>query len=195
MRRIFIVGGIALGVVVFGAMLTAWWLLRGSLPQLDGRAALAAVSPRADVVIERDADGVVTVRGADHDDVAYGLGYAHAQDRFFQMDLARRLAAGELAELLGASVGEQDRRARIFRLRAVARRVIAEATPAQRAWIMAYAAGVNAGLESLQVRPWEYLLLRQNPAAWRAEDSVLVIHSMWWFLQYQALIDDIPFTI
>lgn len=192
MRRIFIVGGIALGVVVFGAMLTAWWLLRGSLPQLDGRAALAAVGPRADVVIERDADGVVTVRGADHDDVAYGLGYAHAQDRFFQMDLARRLAAGELAELLGASVGEQDRRARIFRLRAVARRVIAEATPAQRAWIMAYAAGVNAGLESLQVRPWEYLLLRQNPAAWRAEDSVLVIHSMWWFLQYQALIDDIP---
>ena len=110
MRRIFIVGGIALGVVVFGAMLTAWWLLRGSLPQLDGRTALAAVGPRADVVIERDADGVVTVRGADHDDVAYGLGYAHAQDRFFQMDLARRLAEGPLVhveERAGADSGEK----------------------------------------------------------------------------------------
>ncbi len=192
MRKIFIVGAITLGVLVVGAMATGWWLLRGSLPQLDGRASLAAAGPRAAVTIERDVDGIVTVRGADHDDVAYGLGYAHGQDRFFQMDLARRLAAGELAALLGASVSEQDRRARIFRLRTVARRVIAEATPAQRAWVMAYAAGVNAGLESLQVRPWEYLLLRQKPEAWRAADSVLVIHSMWWFLQFQALIDDIP---
>jgi penicillin amidase len=192
MRKVFIVGVIVVGVVVVGLTATGWWLLRGSLPQLDGRASLAAAGPRAEVAIERDADGIVTVRGADHGDVAYGLGYAHAQDRFFQMDLARRLAAGELAALLGASVSEQDRRARIFRLRAVARRVIADATPVQRAWIEAYAAGVNAGLESLDVRPWEYLLLRQKPAAWRAEDSVLVIHSMWWFLQYQALIDDIP---
>jgi len=191
MRRVLIVGLIAVAVIVVGSCATAWWLLQGSLPQLDGRASLAEGGPRAEVTIERDADGIATVRGTDHHDVAYGLGYAHAQDRFFQMDLARRLAAGELSGLLGASVVEQDERARIFRLRAVARRVMVDATPAQQAWMQAYADGVNAGLESLSVRPWEYLLLRQNPEAWRAEDSVLVIHSMWWFLQYQVLVDDI----
>lgn len=96
MRRVLIVGLIAVGVIVVGSCATAWWLLRGSLPQLDGRASLAEGGPRAEVTIERDADGIATVRGTDHHDVAYGLGYAHAQDRFFQMDLARRLAAGEL---------------------------------------------------------------------------------------------------
>lgn len=192
MRKGFIVGLLVVGMIVGGALGSAWWLLHGSLPQLDGTAVLAGAGPRARVTLERDADGIVTVRGEDSNDVAFGLGYAHAQDRFFQMDLSRRLAAGELAALLGASMTEQDRRARAFRLRAVARRVIADATPAQRAWLEAYASGVNAGVESLTVRPWEYLLLRQNPAAWRAEDSILTIHAMWWFLQYQALIDDIP---
>lgn len=192
MRKAVIVGLLVVGVIVVGALGSAWGLLRGSLPQLDGIAVLAGAGPRAKVTLERDADGIVTVRGEDSSDVAFGLGYAHAQDRFFQMDLSRRLAAGELAALLGASMTDQDRRARTFRLRAVARRVIADATPPQRAWLEAYTRGVNAGLESLAVRPWEYLLLRQNPAAWRAEDSILTIHAMWWFLQYSALIDDIP---
>jgi penicillin amidase len=170
----------------------AWWALRGSLPQLDGSVAARSEGPQARVVVERDAEGIPTIRGETFDDVAYGLGYSHAQDRFFQMDLSRRLAAGELAALLGEGVVGQDRRARLFRLRAVARRVIADATPAQRAWLDAYARGVNAGLESLDVRPWEYLLLRADPERWRPEDSILVVHSMWWFLQYDTLLDDIP---
>ncbi|MFM8586591.1 MAG: penicillin acylase family protein [Gammaproteobacteria bacterium] len=178
-------------VVVVFVVGTAWWALRGSLPMLDGDVVTTEAGPQADARIERDADGVVTVVGNDVFDVAYAMGYAHGQDRFFQMDLSRRLAAGELAALLGKGLVAQDERARIFRLRKVAQQVIADATPTERSWFEAYTRGVNAGLGSLSARPWEYFLLRSTPERWRAEDSVLVVHSMWWFLQYESLVDEV----
>lgn len=183
------VGG--LFVLVLLGVLVGGWLLRGSLPQLDGSHVVDAGGPESDVTLERDAGGVLTVRGERWTDVAFGLGWAHAQDRFFQMDLSRRLAAGELSALLGESLVGQDEKARVFRLRAVARAVIADASPAQREWIEAYTRGVNRGLDALAVRPWEYLLLRQTPEPWRAEDSILVIQAMWWQLQYETLRDEI----
>ena len=183
-----VAGSLLLAVLLAAAV---WWLLRGSLPQLSGQIPVPVDGLGAAVTITRDAAGVPSVSGRSFADVAFGLGYAHAQDRYFQMDLSRRLAAGELSALLGASTLEQDRAARRFRLRSVAREVIADATPAQREWIEAYTRGVNRGLDSLRVRPWEYLLLRQEPTAWLAEDSILVIHAMWWQLQHQNLASEI----
>jgi penicillin G amidase len=173
-----------IAAVALLAFLFGGWLLRSSLPQLDGEVAAAAGAPDAEVVIERDAGGATTVRGADMAAVAYGLGFAHAQDRFFQMDLSRRLSSGELSALLGEQMLAQDRKARPFRFRRVAKDVVADATPAQRAVLEAYTRGVNRGLESLRVRPWEYILLRATPQPWRPEDSILVVHAMWWQLQY-----------
>ena len=73
------------------AFATAWWLLRGSLPQLEGTIPLAGLS--APVSIERDALGVVTIDAANETDMARALGYVHAQERFFEMDLMRRIKA------------------------------------------------------------------------------------------------------
>ena len=98
-------------------------------------------------------------------DLAWATGFLHAQDRFFEMDLSRRLAAGELSELVGRVALEQDRKARLFRFRSVAREVVAQATPEQRALLEAYTRGVNAGLARLRARPWEYWLLGQPPGA------------------------------
>ena len=100
--------------------------MRQSLPQIEGTATAPALGSEA--TIERDARGIPVITAATRADLAYALGYAHAQDRFFQMDLSRRLAAGELSELFGAVALRQDRRTRRFGFRAVARRVI-EATP------------------------------------------------------------------
>ena len=180
-----------LGIVVCLAIAfgLAWWALRQSLPQLDGTANAPALG--AEATIERDVRGIPVIAAATRADVAYALGYAHAQDRFFQMDLSRRLAAGELSELFGALALKQDTRTRRFGFRAVARRVLERSPDGERAIIDAYANGVNAGLASLRGRPWEYLLLRAQPRAWLPEDSVLVVHSMWWQLQYGMLRDEI----
>ena len=180
-------GLLILAAAVVVAIIAAWWAVRGSLPDLDGKLETATGELTADVRIERDTDGAPTIRGRSFPDVAYGLGVAHAQDRFFQMDLSRRLAAGELAALLGPTLVGQDKSARVFRLREVARQVVADSTAEQRAWIEAYTRGVNAGLASLDARPWEYWLLRQKPAEWRVEDSILVVHAMWWQLQHESI--------
>ena len=180
-------GALILAVLLVVTIAAAWWGLRGSLPDLAGGIEAPVGALTADVRIERDVDGAPTIRGRSFADVAFGLGFTHAQDRYFQMDLSRRLAAGELAALLGPTLVGQDKSARVFRLREVARQVINDSTAEQRVWIEAYTRGVNAGLGSLKVRPWEYLLLRQKPAEWLVEDSILVVHAMWWQLQHESI--------
>jgi len=184
MRTLKLIGAAA-AVLVLAALGTAYGLLRASLPQLDGRVHLPGLS--APVSIARDALGVPTIEARDRVDLAYATGFVHGQDRFFQMDLGRRLAAGELSELFGPVAVDQDRKTRLFRFRTVARQVVAAATPPQRAVLEAYARGVNAGLASLGARPWEYWLLGQAPAPWRSEDSTLVVYAMWWDLQADGL--------
>lgn len=167
------------------AVLAAWLALRASLPQVEGRQQVAGLSGR--VLIERDADGVPVIRGANRLDVARATGFVHAQERFFQMDLSRRAAAGELAALLGPPLLDTDRRLRVHRFRARALQLLQGAGAADRALLEAYAAGVNSGLGTLAVRPFEYLLLRARPQAWRPEDSLLVAYAMWIDLQGSAV--------
>lgn len=168
--------------VILAPLAIVHGVLRESLPQLDGD--MAHMGVLASVTIDRDTRGVPTIEAANRVDLAYGTGFVHGQDRFFQMDLLRRLAAGELSELFGEPALDQDRKARIFRFRTVARESLRMATPEQRAVLEAYARGVNAGLSGLHSRPWEYWLLRSVPTDWRPEDTILVSLAMWWDLQY-----------
>ncbi|MGH8278000.1 MAG: penicillin acylase family protein [Gammaproteobacteria bacterium] len=181
MKRI-ILGAVSVAIVAaIAALLAAVVFLRGSAPQLDGTVKLAGLS--APVMVTRDALGVPTITAANADDMARVLGFLHAQDRFFQMDLLRRLAGGELAALVGPAAVKVDEEHRLFRLRAVAEQVLARDTPGQRALLRAYAEGVNAGLATLKARPFEYALLRQRPQPWRPEDSVMVLFAMYFDLQ------------
>ncbi len=177
--------GAALALLLVAALALAFGALRASLPSLDGDIRQPALS--APVRITRDARGVPTIEAANRADLAYATGFVHAQDRFFQMDLSRRLAAGELAELFGKVALGQDRQTRLFRFRSIAREVVAAGTAEQRQVLQAYTRGVNAGLAGLLGRQWEYWLLGQAPAPWRPEDTVLVEYAMWWDLQANGL--------
>jgi penicillin amidase len=171
----------AVAVVILLPVAIVHGVLRDSLPKLDGTVPTAGL--RAPVKIQRDALGVVTLEAANRVDLAYATGFVHGQDRYFQMDLSRRFAAGELSELFGKVALEQDRQTRLFRFRTLAGEVVQQASADQRAILEAYTNGVNAGLQSLHSRPWEYWVLGGPPAAWKAEDTILVVYSMWWDLQ------------
>ena len=99
-----------------------------------------------DIRIERDAAGIPTVTAHSRADLAYGTGFVHGQDRFFQMDLTRRRAAGELSEIVGPSTIEVDKRSRFHRFRSRARRVMGRMTAEEAELVSAYVGGVNAGL-------------------------------------------------
>jgi penicillin amidase len=183
-RRVLKALLIALLVILVAAVAGAFWAgsrVRASLPRLDGTQQLSGLT--APVRVERDQLGIPSIRGATREDVARALGFLHAQDRFFQMDLARRRAAGELAALVGARALALDHEIRIHRFRAEAHRAMEVLTPENRRIVNAYADGVNAGLASLGAPPFEYLLLRQQPERWQAEDSFLVVLSMFITLQ------------
>ena len=105
--------GAACALLILAALTGAWLCLRGSLPVLDGRVSAPGLS--APVSITRDARGVPTISAANRTDLAWATGFVHAQDRFFEMDLSRRLAAGELSELVGEVALPQDRNAQIGR--------------------------------------------------------------------------------
>ena len=163
-----------LSIAAIGA---AYFLVRASLPQVDGEVLTDGVS--AAVTIERDAAGIPTITANNRHDLAYATGYVHGQDRFFQMDLTRRNAAGELAELFGAAALPVDKRHRFHRFRARAQRIVDGLSPERRRLVDAYTRGVNDGVSSLGARPFEYLLTRNEPAPWRAEDAILAVYTMY----------------
>ncbi|MED5526424.1 MAG: penicillin acylase family protein [Pseudomonadota bacterium] len=152
--------------------------------KLDGTVKLPGLN--APVAVNRDNRGVPLILAKNQLDLAQTLGYLHAQDRFFQMDLLRRLSAGELAALVGDKALDHDRDIRRHRFRARAEAAISAMAPQDRALLVAYSNGVNKGLADLLTKPFEYWLLRQAPRQWRPEDSLLVIDSMYLDLQGNA---------
>lgn len=173
---------VALVFIVISLVLagSTWWALHASLPQLDGPQALRLL--KSPVAVDRDALGTVTISADSSLDMARALGFVHGQERYFQMDLLRRMAAGELSALVGSAALPVDRSHRAHRFRARAERALAAQPATARARIDAYRDGVNAGLAALSARPWEYLLLRSQPEPWRSEDSVLVVFAMFFDL-------------
>ena len=162
-------------------LLIAWWMLHGSLAQLEGESDLAGLS--APVSVQRDALGVVTIDAASESDAVRALGYVHAQERYFEMDLMRRSSAGELAELFGPIAVGLDKDRRVHRIRARVSANLDAFAGNRMPQLQAYADGVNAGLGNLRARPWPYLLLRQEPRRWDVLDSALTGYAMYFDLQ------------
>ena len=159
----------------------ALWEVHRSVPTLDAQVRVPGL--QANVTVSRDMRGTAVVKGANRLDVARGLGFVHAQERFFEMDLTRRSAAGELSELFGPLALERDKLRRTHRMRAMLAARLAQMDAGERALLQAYADGVNSGMAQLGARPWQYLLLRAEPVRWQPVDSLLVVAEMFWMLQ------------
>ena len=172
--------GLLLLVLVLSAVAVLAWM-QASVARDHGHRPFGGLSVPAGV--ERDARGTVTISAHDERDALRVLGYVHAQERYFEMDLMRRDAAGELSALFGARALPRDRARRVHRMRSRALADVARLDGPSRALLDAYVDGVNAGLRDLGARPWAYLLLRQSPRPWTGADSLLVGHAMYFDLQ------------
>lgn len=175
--------------LVITTIVSMYFLLKGSLPQTTGDNTISTLS--APVVVERDAAGIPTIYGKSRLDVARGLGFVHAQERFFQMDLIRRAAAGELSELFGINAIEFDKKRRLHQLRNHSEQLFNQMDPFEIAILQAYAEGVNHGINALKVRPFEYLFLQLQPSPWKPEDTLLVSFALFFDLQEDSGIADL----
>ena len=143
-----------------------------ALPTLQGTLSIPGL--KAEAAIERDARGLVTIRAASDADAYFALGYAHAQDRMWQMELTRRIGAGRMSELIGNSVIGIDRYVRTMGFYRLAEQQLAHLSPQARKALDAYAAGVNAWLENRDTPlPPQYQLLFIDPEPWKPADSLV----------------------
>ena len=165
-----IVGGLVLVLVVAVAGGFLW--LRTSLPTLSGEVRLDGLS--AEVEIIHDANGIPHIRAASRDDAYFALGFVHARDRLFQMDSMRLLGAGRLSEVIGSFGLPVDRAMRTLGLYRLAEETHARLPADARGHVEAYAAGVNAYLDSRSgALPPEYALLQYSPEPWKPADSLV----------------------
>ncbi|MBZ2185580.1 MAG: penicillin acylase family protein [Bryobacter sp.] len=176
MRRVLKYTNAIGAVLLLGALGVGVGFVWRTMPQTGGGLELALSGP-AKVV--RDKRGIPHIEAATVEDAIYAQGYVHAQDRFWQMEATRRLAAGEMAEIVGQAAVESDVQARQMRLRRVAQQMADRAVGEDRKWLAAYARGVNDWMRDNRERmPLEIRALGYTPAPWRMADSLLLVMHM-----------------
>lgn len=176
LRRVAKTSALAACFLAIGTTGVGTWKLRSSLPVISGvHRTQHVVDP---IQVERDAMGIPTIESKSRVDAAYGLGYVHGQDRFFQMDLLRRMTAGRLSELVGKGAVGTDKRYRKHRFTRMAETIYESLAIEQKELVDAYARGVNEGLHRLEDEPFEYQVLQLLPEDWEPKDSFLVMLTM-----------------
>ncbi|GAC1418982.1 MAG: penicillin acylase family protein [Acidobacteriaceae bacterium] len=151
--------------------------MRNALPRLDGTIVVGPsnLGLSAPVNVARDSHGVPHIVASSIDDLVYAQGYITAQDRLWQMDLLRRHAAGNLAEILGPTLLDHDRLQRTLQIRNAADRAIQVLPADQKHFLEVYARGVNASMLAQHDHlPLEFRLLQFTPGAWSPRDSLLI---------------------
>lgn len=173
---------VAFAVLILAAVVAAglYFQLLRSLPQEQGEARLAGLAKPVEVL--RDEFGVPHIYAESLEDAMRALGYVHAQDRLWQLEMNRRTAAGRLAEALGASALDADRFLRTLGVRRAAEANLEKLDAPTRGVLAAYAEGVNAFLATDPVLPPEFWITGVRPEPWTSADSLGWIKMMGWNL-------------
>ncbi|HEV2273805.1 MAG TPA: penicillin acylase family protein [Acidobacteriaceae bacterium] len=172
------IGGLLLAAAaVTGGDLWLKHAMRSQLPQLDGGLRLPGLS--APVWVRRDRHGVPHIQASNMDDLLEAQGFVVAQDRLWQMDMARRFSSGDLSEVLGSQALEHDKVQRVLQMRRTAERLAETMPGGQRRLFEDFARGVNASIRIQQGHlPAEFRLLRYQPRPWKPVDSWLIALNM-----------------
>lgn len=178
MRTFFRIVGWSLTIVIVLAATFIWWIAYRPLPRVDGRVSLQGL--KAEVTVNRDAWGVPHIKAKSLADLAEAQGYIVAQDRLWQMDLLRRVARGQLSEILGPATLPIDRRFRTLRFGPAAERDAGSLEGDAKLVIQAYARGVNRFIETHQDKlPLEFILLKYKPQPWKPSDTLVLAGYMY----------------
>ena len=184
LRLVLIVCAVIL-LAVLGVSLWFFGAARAALPQLDGTVSVSGLSTPVQVI--RDQQGVPHIRAHSLDDLFFAQGYVTAQDRLWQMDLARRYASGELSEVFGSVALPRDREQRILGFRNLAENSVQYLSNTDKQYLEDYARGVNSYIAQQQQKktlPLEFRILRYQPKPWKVSDSLLIGINMAQMLNY-----------
>jgi penicillin amidase len=167
-------------LVLGGSVVCGYFYLRLSLPQTAGELEVAGIDGAVEIL--RDAHGIPHIFARSERDAQFALGFVHAQDRLWQLEMNRRIASGRLAEILGPAALDTDKFLRTVGIRRVAEANLRHADAESRKLLSAYAAGVNAFLRAKPVLPLEFWILGVEPEPWSELDSAAWAKMLAWDL-------------
>jgi penicillin amidase len=171
---------VAVLALVLLSPLAGWLYLRRSLPQVEGAIKLAGLDGSVEVI--RDRHGIPYIYASTDHDAFFGLGYAHGQDRLWQMEMQRRIGSGRLSEVFGEKTLETDEFLRTVGFYRAAEAAWPALSPKSQAALQAYADGVNAYVAGGRPLPPEFTILGVKPEPWRPADSLVWAKMMAWNL-------------
>lgn len=179
--RIVVLSLAALIVIdAIGALGAAWWIrhdMYATLPQIQGSIHVPGL--KAPVTVRRDQHGIPHIQASNMDDLLFAQGYVTAQDRLWEMDVARRFAEGDVAQIFGTAAVPHDKLQRLLLMLQTAQRIAATMSPREQRYFADYARGVNAYIQSHKDNlPTPFRVLMYKPQPWTTVDSVAIGLSM-----------------
>jgi penicillin amidase len=167
-------------------------MLRSSLPEYSGEIKSDKISN--EIEIYRDSLAIPYISAANQEDAAFALGFVHAQERMFTMDLARRAAEGRLSEIFGKKTIPFDQMFRTVGIKNTCENILSKMNPASLKILKAYSAGVNLYIKNKRGEyPVEFDILGYQPESWKPINSEEIIRMMGWELNISWWVD-ISFT-
>lgn len=164
-----------LAVVAIVAFIGFTWFMNKSKPEIDGELSLNVLDE--DVTVTRDDKGIPHIFAKTDADLYRAQGYVQAQDRLFQMDLARRQASGRLSEIIGEATIDTDKHFRTFSLREAAEKSLSIYDRESRQVLEWFADGVNAFITQAKENntlSYEFALIGYEPEEWSVVDSLTI---------------------
>ncbi len=177
-------------VALIAAGLAGYIYYRGavSLPEIEGSLRLPGLAASVDVL--RDLYGIPHIFASSLEDLARANGYVHAQDRYFQMEVGRRMASGTLAEVFGAELVALDKQARRLALGQAAQSELERLDPSTQRFLQAYAEGVNSYREAnLERLAPEFQVLELSPAPWTPADTIVISKWLSYLLSFNGSVE------
>ena len=169
LRKIGVGLAAVLTIVAAGLALYAWQ----SVPADDAQYAIKA--PLGETTITLDANGIPTIEAKSERDLSFAVGFMHARDRLWQLEMNRRIGRGELAEILGPKALETDKFLRTLGVHRAAKAQLDSFPAEAKALLQAHADGVNAYVrDAMTVRPPEFVILGVQPGLWEPGDTLPV---------------------
>ncbi|MGA9364608.1 MAG: penicillin acylase family protein [Bacteroidota bacterium] len=180
-KKIVIGTAVTLPVIIVAVILFLRYQLTKSFPETTGVVSVDGLS--APVQIYRDRLGVPHIFAENDEDLMFGVGYVHAQDRLWQMELSRRAGEGRLSEAFGARTLDFDRMFRTIGFQRLAQRLEKSLHPESHRLLAAYARGVNSFISNQKGKlPVEFDILGITPEPWTVEDCLIIVRLMAWEL-------------
>jgi len=166
-------------LIVIIVFIGLYFLFNASLPERSGEIQITGINSQIEIFF--DEKGIPQIWAENEEDAWFAVGWLHASDRLFQMELTRRVASGRLSELFGDLTLSFDRKQRLIGHHVIAEKDLSNLQNPTKKYLESYSAGINQWVDQVSALPFEFYLLNTDFEPWTLKDCLAIISFQTWF--------------